>query len=102
MPSTPERYHQKNHRDGAVRPFDGCWHCGRDRATCRSKRRYETREDAEQVVKEINEGEGYVAPVSRYLCRWCLKWHITHATSKLRARRAERARRKWLTRSIRV
>jgi ribosomal protein S26 len=99
--STPERYHQKNHHDGRV-PFDECWRCGRARATCRSKRRYETREDAEQVVTEINEGERYARPITRYLCRWCLNWHLTQATTKMRARRAERARRKWLAKSARV
>jgi hypothetical protein len=92
LPTPPGRYHEKNHRG----PFEGCWQCGRAKAICKRKIRYDSWQDAEVVVARMNESDGYAEPVSRYRCRWCLLWHVTHATGKVRAKRAERARRRWL------
>lgn len=95
-PMDPERYHAKNHFD--VIPFAECWRCGRAKAICCRKVRYESWEDADRARNEVNEREGYAQPVSRYRCRWCLLWHLTTATTKQQTRRAEKQRRKWLRR----
>ena len=94
-PMTPQRWHVKNH-DG---PFHACWRCGRAQAICRSKVAYLTRELADMAVAVLNEARGYVAPIVRYRCRWCLRWHVTTAARKPQRWRAERARRKWLIRT---
>lgn len=52
--------------------------------------------DADRAVTELNERERYAEPVTRYPCRWCGGWHLAHATTKVAAKRAERARRRWL------
>jgi hypothetical protein len=91
----PGRYHAKNHSVGMV-PFEECWRCQRAKAICRSKRRFGTREAVDERVREINEGNGYTSPVSRYPCRWCPGWHLTSATTRVQVRRTEKQRRKWL------
>lgn len=90
---TPERYHVKNHGPW---PFADCIDCGRSKWKCEHKVRYQTREEADEVVKRINESEGYKQPQTRYVCRWCLKWHTATAKGKISTKRAERARRRWL------
>jgi len=69
--------------------------CARSRAVCKSKLNYVTREEAEKAVDEINR-RGTLYPMTRYLCRWCLRHHLTKATRPLARKRAERARRKRL------
>lgn len=88
----PQKYHRANHEG----PFDGCWRCDRARATCRSKIAFESLEEADEWVRELNETEGYERAVVRYRCRECLRWHMKTAKDKHEKRRAERARRKWL------
>lgn len=96
-PMDPERYHVKNHSDGAV-PFADCRRCQRAQAICHSKRRFATWEEAEARAREINEGTAYARPMARYRCRWCPCWHLTTARTKVRVKRAEKQRRKWLRR----
>lgn len=98
---SPERYHEKNHagRTGDE-PFEGCWRCGRARAICKSKISYASYEDAQLAADEINIKEGYKSPLTRYVCRWCLLWHLTTAKTKIRVKRTEKQRRKWLRREM--
>ncbi len=97
-PASPERYHEKNHyeRDRGPESFEECRRCRWAQAHCRSKRRFDSREAAEDAVRALNEREGYASPVVRYRCRWCPGWHLTTARTKVRAKRAERQRRKWI------
>jgi len=94
MPGTPESYHRKRH-DGE---FETCWSCTRARAICRSKVTYHDRVSAQEAIDRINEEKRYLQPVVRYMCRWCLLWHATTARTKVRVKRAEKQRRKWLRR----
>lgn len=94
-PWPPEKWHASRHRG----EFESCWYCQRARAHCRSKIRFATREDVDEWVRDRNESSAYVQPVTRYPCRWCLGYHMTSASGKYQARRAERARRKWLSRT---
>jgi hypothetical protein len=90
---TPERYHADEHPPCA---FADCWFCQRDRACCRSKLRFGTREEVDEWVRELNESRGYAHPVVRYRCRWCQVWHMKTARDKRSLKRAEKHRRKWL------
>lgn len=90
---TLEKYHRKYHRWG---PVENCWSCGRQRAICKSKLRYDTPEAADVVVRETREREQYTRPVARYHCRWCDGWHLTTHPKGAARHRVERARRKWL------
>lgn len=96
LPTSPERYHDDNHRRRGRGDFESCWDCQRSRAICRSKRQFGSREEADAAVKALNEGRGYERPVVRYRCRWCLGWHMATARGKVRTRRAGKQRRKWL------
>lgn len=96
LPTTPERYHDDNHRRRGRGDFEDCWDCQRARAICRSKKRFDSREGADANVKALNESRAYTTPVVRYRCRWCLGWHMATARGKVRTRRAEKQRRKWL------
>jgi hypothetical protein len=88
---TPEQWHRfKAHRQ----PFETCWYCGRERAVCRAKDRYETREDVDVAVEEINSRQQYAEPVMRYPCRWCNGYHVAHARSARAQKRAVKASRK--------
>jgi hypothetical protein len=99
-PQSPERYHEENHVRRGRAAFTDCWDCQRARALCRSKRRFDSREAADAAVTELNESRAYERPVVRYRCRWCPGWHLTTARSKVRVKRAEKQRRKWLRREV--
>lgn len=92
VPASPESYHASNH----LFEFESCRRCQRARAICRSKRAYDGWKAAQDAADDLNAKERYESPVVRYLCRWCLSWHLTTARSKYRLKRVERARRKWL------
>lgn len=96
---SPQRWHEKKHGGW---PFEQCWQCQHDRAVCRSKLRFPTREAVDAAVVAKNEGEGYTRPVVRYPCRWCGAYHMNTAVRKHERRRAEKQRRKWLSRTVRA
>lgn len=92
-PRTPAEFHKKNH----IGEFFGCPRCERALANCLKKQRFDTYEEADTMVYRINEKERYESPLVRYHCRWCLKWHMTTAKTKVRKKRIEKQRRKWMT-----
>lgn len=93
---TPEQWHKYYH--GLRRSYEDCWRCGRARAICRSKVSYDDPEEAWVEARRLNELFEYERMLYPYWCRYCDKRHLTDtAGSKgTRARRVERARRKWL------
>lgn len=97
---TPEQWHGRKHQ----RPWDepvsieDCWRCQRNRAVCRSKRDYDTQEEAISAALEFNVLRGWDLPVVPYTCRYCEKLHLTKARRKNSQRRAEKQRRKWVIR----
>lgn len=93
---TPESQHRKRHRnpDSAL---EDCWECQRDRATCRSKISFATREEVDEWVADLNAQRGYTGRVvTRYVCAWCPGWHFKTAKKKVELDRVKRAGRKAL------
>jgi hypothetical protein len=94
---TPEEYHRSEHRPDVS--FEDCWNCGRAKAQCRAKVKWTDQWLAWDRAKELNEERRYETPIRVYRCRWCLCWHFTSSfRSNAEAARAEKQRRKWLTR----
>lgn len=93
----PEDYHSIYHEG----EFATCWLCGKARATCRRKIRFNHWSEADEWVRDLNETRKYRNPVARYRCRWCRGWHMTSVTSKIQRSRTEKQRRKWLAKTVR-
>lgn len=86
-------WHEKEHPLG---PMETCWHCGRQKAKCRSKLfRYTDRDQALLEAKQMNEAENYAKPRTAYWCPWC---DMYHHTTKLRQQRSRvlKQQRKWM------
>ena len=95
IPKTPEEWHAQNHR-GHPDDLATCFDCGKARAKCRSKLTFRSWLEGYEWVREYNESHSYVDPLIHYQCRWCLDWHMGHPKGKVRLRKIERERRKWL------
>lgn len=89
-----QHWHEKEHPPG---PLESCWHCGRQKAKCRSKLfRYEDRDQAHLEAKMMNEVDNYSRPRTAYYCPWC---GLYHHTTKLRTHRRDQVKkqqRKWM------
>ncbi len=104
--ASPERWHRHKvarqvrratpRPDQHVNPFIECPACDKARDVCLSKLRFVDWAEAQHWVDEYNDTHGYVDPVVRYPCRWCLGYHMTKARQTGELRRAMKARRKWL------
>lgn len=90
---TPDRYHTASRHPGDAAD---CWECGRQAARCRAKLRFTSWAEADDWVTEYNVSTGYVQPVVRYRCSWCLGWHMKTAKGRVDRGRAEKQRRKWI------
>ena len=89
-----QRWHEKEHRPG---PVESCWHCGRQKAKCRSKLfRYTDRDRALLEARVMNEGENYVRPRTAYWCPWCGMYHHTTKLGKTRKGAVQKQQRKWM------
>jgi len=93
-----ETWHRKHH-PRRNQPIADCWHCQRDRAKCRSKIPFATREEVDAWIDELHRCRNYATPVVRYRCRWCPHYHYATAVTRVQKRRVEKARRRSLYRS---
>lgn len=98
LPATPVKWHDDHHTSRTDAPFGPttCWLCGRAYAKCQRKLAFDSREFAAEWTTMVNEERGYVVPLVPYRCRYCNRWHMATAKSKLQRGRAEKQRRKWL------
>ncbi len=78
-------------------PFDTCPACAHARTVCQKKIPLNNWVEAKEWQDDFNETHGYQNPVVYYGCRWCNKYHLKTARQRGDLKKAERARRKWLT-----
>lgn len=91
------RHHRACHEPRGPVAVESCAKCAIDRNVCERKRVFAHWATADDLVRLINETTEYARPVTRYRCRWCDFWHLTSRMNRDRARRVEKARRRWLT-----
>lgn len=76
---THHRRHDHEH------PFESCWFCTRQKAICKSKRRYDDMDEATGACDELNTPTSPTLMV-QYRCFWSpgLHWHLTTAKATRR------------------
>lgn len=89
--------HEKNKWGGRheADTVEDCWHCQRQVAVCKSKRRHETFDDAlTHSAEEVSNGRLLVP----YRCVWGngLHWHLATAKGSASRRRAKKFGRRHL------
>lgn len=97
---TPAEWHERNHVPlfGPMPPIEECRRCQLAVIRCGGKVTYDDPSESFSAGKALNVERGAASLVRSYRCRYCLKWHLTSRMSKTQERRAEKHRRKQLTR----
>jgi hypothetical protein len=101
---TPERWHAKKHDDLVERGllnFEECHRCQRDRARCKSKMQiFDDPISASRSAMAQNRETNWRRPVVPYRCVWCPYWHVATIKTRYQVKRAEKQRRKHVTREL--